>query len=203
MSGAGIMTALLSLGLGFGVGTDAHADADNVEAAPPQPSSVGDPSASEATTASFSVERIDRSNRTMVVQSTSGSEMTIRVAATVEGFDKLEKGDQVELDYYASTVLSFGPTNTAAAQAQEAPTRASAPALGTMGTPPITTAARVTGVDKNGGALQITTPDGLPQTLLVRDAAARRQLRSLAPGDTVVVTYAEPVAVGLRKGASS
>ena len=204
MSGAGItMTALLSLGLGFAVGTDAFADADNVETATPQPSSVGDPSGSEATTASFSVERIDRSNRSMVVQSTNGSEMTIRVAATVEGFDKLEKGDQVELDYYASTVLSFGPTNTAAAQAQEAPTRASAPALGTMGTPPITTAARVTGVDKNGGALQITTPDGLPQTLLVRDAAERRQLRSLAPGDTVVVTYAEPVAVGLRKGASS
>ena len=115
MSGAGIMTALLSLGLGFGVGTDAHADADNVEAAPPQPSSVGDPSASEATTASFKVERIDRSNRSMVVQGPDGSRMTVRVSPTVEGFDKLEKGDQVELDYYASSVLSFGPTNTAAA----------------------------------------------------------------------------------------
>ena len=129
--------------------------------------------------------------------------MTVRVAPTVEGFDKLEKGDQVELDYYASTVLSFGPTNTPAAEAQEAPTRASAPALGAVGAPPITTAARVTTVDKNGGALQITTPDGLPQTLLVRDPAGRRQLRSLSPGDTVVVTYAEPVAVGLRKGAGS
>ena len=204
MSGAGMMAALLSLGLGLAVGADAYADADEVEAARPQPSSVGDPSVSEATTASFSVERIDRSNRSMVVQGPDGSRMTVRVSPTVEGFDKLEKGDQVELDYYASTVLSFGPSNTAAAaQAQEAPTRASAPALGTMGAPPITTAARVIAVDKNGGALQITTPDGLPQTLLVRDPAARRQLRSLGPGDTVVVTYAEPVAVGLRKGAGS
>ena len=205
MSGAGMMTVLLSMGLGFAVGTDAYADADNVQAATPRPSSVGDPSVSEASTASFTVERIDRSNRSMVVEGPDGSRMTIRVAPTVEGFDKLNKGDQVELDYYASTVLSFGPTNTAAAaQAQEAPTRASAPALGTMGAPPITTAARVTAVDKNGGALQITTPDGLPQTLLVRDPAERRQLRSLAPGDTVVVTYAEPVAVGLRKaGAGS
>ena len=203
MSGAGVMAALLSLGLGFSVGPTPTPDADNAAAATPQPSSVGEPSASEATTASFTVERIDRSNRSMVVKSPDGSRMTVRVAPTVEGFDKLQKGDQVELDYYASTVLSFGPTNAAAAQAQEAPTRASAPALGTVGAPPITTAARVTAVDKNGGALQITTPDGLPQTLLVRDPAERRQLRSLSPGDTVVVTYAEPVAVGLRKGAGS
>ncbi len=201
MSGAGVMAALLSLGLGFPVAADAYTSAGDAATVPLQTSAAAGPLASEATTASFSVERIDRSNRSMVVQGPDGSRMTIRVAPTVEGFDKLEKGDQVELDYYASTVLSFGPTNTAAAaQAEEAPTRASAPALGTMGAPPITTAARVTAVDKNGGALQITTPDGLPQTLLVRDPAARRQLRSLGPGDTVVVTYAEPVAVGLRKG---
>ncbi len=203
MNGAGVKAALLSLGLGVSVAADAHADADNAAAAMPQPSSVGESSASEATTGSFTVEKIDRSNRSMVVQGPDGSRMTVRVATTVEGFEKLDKGDQVELDYYASTVLSFGPTNAAAAAAQEAPTRASAPALGAVGTPPITTAARVTAVDKNGGALQITTPDGQPQTLLVRDPAARRQLRTLSPGDTVVVTYAEPVAVGLRKGASS
>ena len=204
MSGAGVMAALLSLGLGFPVAADAYTNADDVAAATPRPSSVGgEPSASEATTASFSVERIDRSNRSMVVQGRDGSRMTVRVAPTVEGFDKLEKGDQVDLDYYASTVLSFGPTNAAAAEMPSAPTRASAPALGAVGTPPITTAARVTTVDKNEGALQITTPDGLPQTLLVRDPAARRELRSLSPGDTVVVTYSEPVAVGLRKGAGS
>ena len=197
MNGAGVIAALLSLGLGFPVAADAYANADN---AATTTSSVGEPSAGEATTASFSVERIDRANRSMVVQGPDGSRMTVRVAPTVEAFDKLEKGDQVELDYYASTVLSFGPTNTPAAEAQEAPTRASAPALGAVGAPPITTAARVTTVDKNGGALQITTPDGLPQTLLVRDPAGRRQLRSLSPGDMVVVTYAEPVAVGLRKG---
>jgi len=200
MNGAGVMAALLGLGLGFPVGTDAYANADNAATETSGPVSIGEPLASEATTAPFSVERIDRSKRSMVVQGADGSRMTVRVAPAVEGFDKLERGDQVELDYYASTVLSFGPTNAPGAEAQEVPTRASAPALGAVGAPPITTAARVTKVDKNGGALQITTPDGLPQTLLVRDPAGRRELRSLGPGDTVVVTYAVPVAVGLRKG---
>jgi hypothetical protein len=203
MNGAGVKVALLSLGLGFPVAADAHGNADNGATATPQRSSVGEPAASEATTASFSVERIDRSNRSMVVQGPDGSRMTVRVAPTVEGFDKLQKGDRVELDYYASTVLSFGPTNGPDAQAQETATRANAPALGAVGEPPITTTAHVTMVDKNGGTLQITTPDGQPQTLLLRDPAGRRELRSLSPGDTIVVSYAEPLAVGLRKGAGS
>ena len=209
MSGAGVMAALLSLGIGFSAGAEAYANADDAAAGTPRPSSsaepsVAEPSVSEATTASFSVERIDRSNRSLIVQSQDGSRMTVRVAPAVEGLDELEKGDQVELDYYASSVLSFGPASAPGeqAQAQETATRANAPALGAVGAPPITTAARVTTVDKNYGALQITTPDGQPQTLLVRDPADRRQLRSLAPGDTVVVTYAEPLAVGLREGGS-
>ena len=55
MNGAGVIAALLSLGLGFPVAADAYANADN---AATTTSSVGEPSAGEATTASFSVERI-------------------------------------------------------------------------------------------------------------------------------------------------
>jgi hypothetical protein len=58
-------------------------------------------------------------------------------------------------------------------------------------------------VDRENGTLQITTPGGQPQTLLVREPAERRQLRSLRPGDTVVVTYPQPVAVGLRTDSST
>jgi hypothetical protein len=196
------VTALLSLGLGLTLGADAHANADSAGLATPQPSSSGEPSSSEATTSSFSVERIDPANRSLIVQSPDGSRMTVRVAAGVEGLDKLEKGDQVELDYYAASVLSFGAANAPAARAEETATRASAPALGTAGAPLVTTAARVTKVDKNDGALQITTPDGQPQTLLARAPDERRQLQSLGPGDKIVVTYAEPLAVALRKGAT-
>ena len=130
--------------------------------------------------------------------------MTVRVAPAVEGFDKLQKGDQVELDYYASTVLSFGPTNAAAATDGAGGAYAgqrSGPRCGGHAVDHHRGARDRGGQER--GTLQITTPDGLPQTLLVRDPAGRRQLRSLSPGDTVVVTYAEPVAVGLRKGAGS
>jgi hypothetical protein len=205
MSGAGVIGVLLSLGLGFPIGADAHTNADDAGAvARPPPS--GEPSENEATTASFSVERIDRSSRSLIVRSPDGSRMTVKVAPAVAEFDKLQKGDQVELDYYASSVLSFGAGAAPADRARETATRASAPPLGAVGSggaPLITTSARVTTVDKDKGRLQITTSDGLPQTLLVRDPDARRELRSLGPGDTVVVTYAEPLAVGLRTGAHS
>lgn len=201
MSGAGVIATLLSLGLGFPVGADAYANADSTAAATARPSSFGDPSENEATTASFSVERIDRANRLLVVEAPDGSRMTVRVAPTVEGFDKLARGKQVELDYYASSVLSFGGASARANRGPGTATRANAPALGAVGAPLVTTAARVTKVDRDEGALQFTTSEGLPQTLLVRDPDERRELRSLGPGDTVVVTYAVPLAVGLRTSA--
>ncbi len=198
MSGASVMAALLSLGVGFPVGADAYADADNSVTATAEPSSSAEQQ-QETTTASFSVEKVDRSNRSLVVQGPGGSRMTVKVAPTVEGFEQLQKGDQVELDYYMSSVVSLAPADAPAAQEQEAPTRANAPALGAAAdTQLITTAARVTAVDNDKGALQIVTPDKRPQTLLVQDRAERRRLRSLSPGDRVEVTYAEPVAVGLR-----
>jgi hypothetical protein len=197
MSRAGVMAALLSLGLGCLFGSRAHGE-DNVPGDRPQPSSLGEPSDSEATTAPFSIENIDRTSRLLVVRSPDGSRMTVKVAPTVAAFDDLERGNRVELDYYPAAVLSFGAANSPAAQMQEAPTRANAPPLGPAAGQVITTPARVTAVDKTNGELQITTADGQPQTLLVREPAERRELRSLRPGQTVVVTYAQPVAVGLH-----
>lgn len=197
MSRAGVMAGLLSLGLGSLVGTIAYGE-DTVPDDRPPASSLVDPSGSETTTASFAVENVDRTNRLMVVRSPDDSQMTVRVAPTVEGFDELRKGDQVELDYYPATVLSFGPDKAPALRPSQSPTRASAPPLGPAAAQVITTRARVAAVDRDNGTLQITTPDGQPQTLLVREPAERRHLRSLGPGDTVVVTYPQPVAVAVR-----
>jgi hypothetical protein len=197
------MAGLLSLGLGSLVAASASGE-DNVPADRPQAaSSFGDPSESETTTASFSVENVDRTSRLMVVQSPDGARMTVRVAPTVGALDELRKGDRVELDYYPATVLSFGARDVPALQPSTAPTRASAPPLGPAASEVVTSRIRVVAVDRDNGMLQITTPDGQPQTLLVREPAERRQLRSLRPGDTVVVTYPQPVAVGLRTDSST
>lgn len=202
MSRAGVIAGLLSLGLGSLVAASGYAE-DNVPDDRPQASSLGDSSESEATTGSFAVESLDRTSRLLIVRGSDGSRMTVRVAPTVERLDELRKGDQVQLDYYPATVLSFGAPNVAAPQTQEAPTRASAPPLGPAAAQVITTRARVAAIDRDNGTLQITTSGGQPQTLLVREPAERRQLRSLRPGDTVVVTYPQPVAVGLRTDGSS
>ncbi len=201
MSRAGVMAVLLSLGLTCLVGVRAYGDETPGDGAP-GPSSIGDPSEPETTTSSFSVESIDRTDRSMVVQSPDGSRMKVKVAPTVAAFDEVRKGDQVELDYFPASVLSFGAADSPATQTRQTPTRASAPPLGPAAAQVITVAARVTAVDKNAGTLQVTTADG-PQTLLVRGPVERRELRSLGPGDTVVVTYPEPVATGLRTSARS
>jgi hypothetical protein len=201
MSRAGVMAGLLSLGLGSLVGATARAE-DNVPA-DRQPSSFGDPSESETTVGSFSVESVDRPGRVLVVQSADGSRMTVRVAPEVTGLDELRKGDRIELDYYPATVLAFGDGDGRIPRFEQTPTRASAPPLGPAAAQVMTVRARVSAVDRDDGTLQITTPSGEPQTLLVREPAERRQLRSLRPGDTVVVTYPQPVAVGLRSDGST
>ena len=201
MSRAGVFAGLLGLGLGSLVGASVHAE-DDVPA-DRQPSSFADPSESETTVGSFAVEEVDRASRVLVVQSPDGSRMTVKVAPEVRGLDELRKGDRIELDYYPATVLAFGDGDGRIPRSEQTPTRASAPPLGPAAAQVTTVRARVWGVDRDNGTLQIATPDGQPQTLLVRGPAERQHLRSLRPGDTVVVTYPQPVAVGLRSDGSS
>ncbi|HLK90131.1 MAG TPA: hypothetical protein VKZ18_09560 [Polyangia bacterium] len=154
----------------------------------------------QVTGARFTVERVDQINHSVVVRAPDGQKTTIRFAPTTEGWGTLAKGQPIALDYYRASLLSLNPADTAATEIEQAPSRANAPVLGAAGGQQITTAARVTDVDADGGTLAVTTPDGLPHTLPVEAPAARERLRSLRPGDQVVVTYTEAVAVGVHAG---
>jgi hypothetical protein len=148
--------------------------------------------------APFSVEGVDRANRSLIVRSPDGLRTTIRVAPTAEGFDSVEKGDRIGLDYYRSSVVSLGSPKGATAGGDQAPTRANAPLLGPAGGRQITNKAHVSNVDSDAGTLEITALDGTPHTLAVEDPASRARLRSLSEGDEVTVTYTEAVAVGVH-----
>jgi len=153
--------------------------------------------------APFTVERVDRSNRSLVVESRSGSLTTIRVAPTAAGFEEVATGDRIALDYFRSSLVSLGPTRALVAAADQTPTRASAPVLGAAGGRQITGKAHVTEVDGQAGTLQVTTADGRPHAFVIQDPAVRERLSSLRDGDEVTVTYTEAVAVGLRTATGS
>jgi hypothetical protein len=180
-----LLAVLLSVGLVTGVGRAADLPTDQ----------------EQVTHAPFSVEAVDRADRKLVLQSPGGGAMTVRVASTVDGFDQLKKGDEVQIDYFLPSVVSLdtgaASSRLAMAERTEPATRANSPTLGAAGGREITTRARVTAVDEDTGMLQIRTRDGLPQTLLIGDPKLRTRLRSVGEGDRVTVTYIEPVAVAL------
>ena len=204
MSRATIMAALLGTALALPDSAAAPAATGTSAVTAPEARASGGPTTTtpfpgepEAVVgAPFSVESVDRANRSLIVRSPDGLRTTIRVATTAEGFDSVEKGDQIGLDYYRASVVSLGSPQGAAG-GDHAPTRANAPVLGAAGARQITGKAHVTGLDSEAGLLEITTLDGNPHTLLVEDAASRIRLRSLGEGDEVTVTYTEAVAVGV------
>lgn len=61
--------------------------------------------AEEIQTAPWTVERIDKQNRNMVLQAPDGTQNTVNVPAGTPGFDSLKKGDQIQLDYFEAAVV--------------------------------------------------------------------------------------------------
>ncbi|HEY6477207.1 MAG TPA: hypothetical protein VI456_11545 [Polyangia bacterium] len=203
-----VLVGVMGLGLGAFAVTGARAETGNAGATSGSSTATGSPVAfeqQEVMSAPFSVESIDRANRRVVVQSPDGARSTVNVTPDAPGFDTLKKGDQVELDYFKSSVVSLAPSGAASSGAPAAPTRTSTQAGQAGGhaeSHQVTSSARVTFVDNEKGTVEITTPDGRPQTLFVQDPAVRKQMRSFRPGDRIIATYVEPVAVGLRRAAA-
>jgi cold shock CspA family protein len=199
------------MGVGLGAFAARPAWADTGSSGVPAPAAApgavvvtSDPVAieqEEVMSAPFTVVGVDKADRRLVVQSPDGARSTVNVSPNAPGFETLKKGDQVELDYYKSSVLTLAPSGGASPNAPATPSRTSAEA-GQSGGHQVTTSGRVTFVDQAKGTVEITTPDGRPQTLFVRDPAVRRQMRSFRPGDRITATYSEPVAVGLRRAAA-
>ena len=214
MSRATMMAALLGMGLAVpdGAATPATTDPSGVSASsrPTEEAPAaagrapddapGDPE--ETMGAPFTVESIDRADRLLIVRSPSGPRTTVRVVPAATELDAMQVGQEVLLDYYPSSLVSFGTDQRAEAEAEQAPTRANAPVMGPAGAGRITAKARIANVDDQSGTLEVVTAGGNPHALHVDDPAARARLRSLHDGDRVTVTYTEAVAVGVHPQSS-
>jgi hypothetical protein len=206
MSRATMVAALLGMGLAVpdSAATPATTDPSTVSAwssptgrAPAETRPASD-DAQQLVGAPFTVESIDRPDRLLIVRSPAGARTTVKVVPSATEFGGVQPGQEILLDYYPSTLVSLGTDEHAAAEAEEAPTRANAPILGAAGAAEITAKAHVTDVDSQAGTLEITTAGGNPHALRVDDPGARARLRSLHDGDPVSVTYTEAVAVGVH-----
>ena len=63
----------------------------------------------EVTSAPFTVQSVDKKNRTLVLRAPDGTQSTVNIPSGTPGFDSLNKGEEVQVDYFAAEV--FGPGN--------------------------------------------------------------------------------------------
>ena len=155
----------------------------------------------EVVTAPMTVEQVDRRQRTLAVRTADGERMTIAVPSDVKGFNKLRKGDKIDVEHYRAVAVSLVPTTVPGAQKRQEASASSTAVPNPTAKPDgrqISQQGEVVSVDADGNGVQVKNVNGAQQTVLVQDPSLRRKAQSLHPGDAIQITYTEAVAVGIR-----
>jgi hypothetical protein len=159
---------------------------------------AGTPVAGGSATAhgSGTVTGIDKSTRTVTVKTDSGDIRSYQVSSDVQGFDKLKKGDKVDVDYTESIAIAMLPKGsklTANEQAAATKTGEGAGAAGRQ----VTVSAKVISVDTANNTVTLKGPKGNVETVDVQDPDNQAKLPGLKPGQVMQFTYTEAMAVSV------
>jgi Cu/Ag efflux protein CusF len=150
------------------------------------------------------VEALDYSTRRITLRDSSGRASTFIVGQQVQRLNEVKVGDRVTADYYVAYAAELrAPTDEEKANPLVVLQQtAKAPA----GTAPAGGALRVTravvtveGIDRPTKSVTVKGPGG---NLFVVESGKPENLSKIKVGDTIVVVYAEALAVTLEKPAA-
>jgi hypothetical protein len=150
------------------------------------------------TTASATVDKIDKKKRQVTLKFANGDHVKVKVPESVQGFDRLQKGDQVGITYAESVALALQPPGEPPPSAAATTQTGNLPGQrGAYKVETITATARITSVDPTQNKISFMGPNGEEQTVTVKDPTLQSRLSSLQPGQTVQVTYREAIAASI------
>ena len=153
--------------------------------------------AMKTTHASVTVTAVDKSARMLTVKDESGDMHDIQVPADVKSFDKVKKGDKIDIDYTESIALSLLPPGTKpTATEKEAMTRTGKGA-GAAGKT-VSISAEVLEVDAASNKVVLKGPKGNARVVHVQNPEVQAKLPQIKPGQVVQVTYTEAIALALQ-----
>ena len=156
----------------------------------------------EVVTVPVTVEDVDKKARSIVARAPDGTRSTVKIPEDVQGFDRLKKGDKIDLSYYRAVAVSVVPGGASAATATQQKSDVQHASSGHSGGRPVTTSATVTSANKPNGAVEIKGQNGKVQTVTPQDAAVQKNMQGLKSGDVVQIVYTEAVATALRPSQS-
>jgi Cu/Ag efflux protein CusF len=184
----GIAGAALTIAL---VGATAFADTAADQGA-------GTPMAGKSSTVhgSGTVTAIDKSARSVTVKTDAGETRSFQVPSDVKGFDKLKKGDKIDVEYTEAIAVAMMPPGTKLSASERTGAMKSGKASGTAGKE-ITLSAQIMSVDTVKNTITLKGPKGQVETVDVADPDNQAKLSSLKPGQVMQFTYTEAMAVSV------
>lgn len=148
---------------------------------------------------SASVMAIDNTDRSVLLKTSDGTENWVHVPESVAAFDRLKKGDKVNVDYFQSLAISLAPSGSkpsmSATQAGTVDVGA-----GVQGRE-FRMSAKVVSVDQDADTVTFKGPKGHMNTVSVKDSALQAKLATLKPGQVVQFDYTEAVAADIQPAA--
>jgi hypothetical protein len=146
--------------------------------------------------ASGTITDIDKSSRIVTIKTDSGEKRAVQVGSEVTGFDKLKKGDKVDVDYTESTAISMLPPGSKPSMSEKTGSMKTGHGMGAAGRE-VSFSAKVMSVDPAANTVTFKGPKGNIETVLVQDPANQARLPDLKPGQVLQFTYTEAMAVSV------
>src|SRR5262245_4607039 len=143
------------------------------------------------------VTGIEKSTRTLTVKSEGGETHSLTVPAEVKSFDKLKKGDKIDIDYTESVAVSMLPPGSKPSASERSAMGRTGQGEGMAGKQ-VTVSAEVLEVDPANNKVVFKGPKGNAKVVNVQSPEMQAKLPSLKPGQVVQFTYTESVALAIQ-----
>ena len=147
------------------------------------------------------ITAIDKAKRLATLKAEDGNQFEVEVSPEVKNFDKLQVGDSVVASYTQSVGVRIEPASQASPGVKE--TAMATPAVGQAKVGrEVTATLKVESVDAANNMVTLSDGAGRSAQVDVVDPRARERLKTLKPGEMVVITYTEALALRLEKVAA-
>lgn len=144
------------------------------------------------------ITALDAAKRLATLTGADGSQFQVEASPEVTNFDKLKVGDKVVATYTQSLGVRIESAAHASPGVKE--TVIATPATGQARTGrEVTATLKVESVDAANNMVTLSDGAGHSAPVDVVDPRARERLKTLRPGEMVVITYTEALALRLEK----
>jgi Cu/Ag efflux protein CusF len=149
-------------------------------------------------TVKATIEAIDHSTRLITFKDDEGNYEEVYAGPEIKRFNELKVGDKVTFKYTESVVFQLRkpgePVAEPGAKGPVLTSNATKKPSGTI-THQETTVVTIKALDEKKGSVTVTTEDGRTMSFKVQD---KGNLKGVAPGDRVEITYAAGLAVSVE-----